>query len=448
MFKAAIYIRVSTDRQALEGDSLAAQRDALLDYVTKRDDIVLAGEYIDEGISGQKYNERDGLQAMLESCRSGETNLILFTKLDRFFRSVRHYASTQAELEKLGVKWIAIWEPIYDTTTPAGQLMVNQMMSFAQFEAQNTGQRIRSVFEYKVSQGEFTCGNPPLGYDIVNKHLITNDMAPIVLEAFKYYSFCGNLSESIREFLAKGFPRSRTGFRHFLSNSIYIGSYRGNDNFCEAIIPKELFDDVQRKLSIPVKTWSSNPRTHIFTGLMLCSECKQKLSAYNTYKTVQGNRKVYLWYRCRSHFSPSRDCSNNKSISEKKVEEFILSNIEPLVTQYILEADIRQAPAKKAHDKRETIQSKIKRLMDLYLDGALDIQEYKEKRGELEEQLSKIEDLPVTPQPNIEELKGLLDAGFPELYSSLTPEERRYLWRSVISEIIFHPDASLEVHFL
>ena len=144
MKRAALYIRVSSDKQVKEGDSIPAQREALRKYA-KEHNFLIAGEYIDDGISGTKYSQRDELQRMLSDVEARKIDIILFTKLDRYFRSVRHYTATQAILDKYGVGWTAIWEPIYDTTTPQGRLILNQMMSIAQFEAENTGQRIRQV---------------------------------------------------------------------------------------------------------------------------------------------------------------------------------------------------------------------------------------------------------------------------------------------------------------
>ena len=123
-------MRVSTVMQATEGDSLPAQREALLGYIHAHSDMVLVGEYMDDGISGQKYEERDELQRMLADVREGKIDLILVTKLDRLYRSIRHYLNLQDTLDKCGVGWTAIWEPIYDTTTPQGKFPGNLVITF------------------------------------------------------------------------------------------------------------------------------------------------------------------------------------------------------------------------------------------------------------------------------------------------------------------------------
>lgn len=208
MKRTAIYLRVSSDRQVQEGDSIAAQRQALTKYIDDRPDLVLAGEYIDDGISGTKYSQRDELQRMLADVEEGKIDLLIFTKLDRFFRSVRHYTAAQAILDKHGVGWTAIWEPIYDTTTPQGRLIVNQMMSIAQFEAENTGQRIKQVQAYKVTQGEVISGNAPYGYRIENKHLVPSEDAESVLLAFQTFERTGSINGSLMELAGvSGLPR-------------------------------------------------------------------------------------------------------------------------------------------------------------------------------------------------------------------------------------------------
>ena len=86
---------------------------------------------------------------MLDDVRLGRVNLIIFTKLDRWFRSLRHYLNTQAVLEANHCDWLAVDQPYFDTTTPHGRAFVAQSMTFAELEAENDSVRIRDVFDYK-----------------------------------------------------------------------------------------------------------------------------------------------------------------------------------------------------------------------------------------------------------------------------------------------------------
>lgn len=95
IIRTAIYIRVSTDQQAREGDSLREQEETLMAYIRDHEDMVHAGTYIDEGISGQKL-DREEFQQLMRDVQDRKIDQIIFTKLDRWFRSLRHYLNTQA----------------------------------------------------------------------------------------------------------------------------------------------------------------------------------------------------------------------------------------------------------------------------------------------------------------------------------------------------------------
>ena len=97
--RAALYMRVSTEKQVKEGDSIAAQQSALERYA-KEKGYIIVDTYIDDGISGTKA-DRDELQRLLEDVKQGRVDIVLVTKLDRWFRSIRHYLNTQELLEKL-----------------------------------------------------------------------------------------------------------------------------------------------------------------------------------------------------------------------------------------------------------------------------------------------------------------------------------------------------------
>jgi DNA invertase Pin-like site-specific DNA recombinase len=109
-----------------EGDSIQAQLSALRKYAEDHN-YEIAGEFIDDGVSGTLFNERDELQRLLEEVKKRNVDLIIFTKLDRYFRNLKHYLNTQEVLDKYNVPWIAIWEN-YETRTPQGRLMVNQRL--------------------------------------------------------------------------------------------------------------------------------------------------------------------------------------------------------------------------------------------------------------------------------------------------------------------------------
>lgn len=446
MKRVAMYIRVSSDKQVQEGDSLSAQRDALISYVNSHDDMVIAGEYMDDGVSGQKFEQRDELQKMLAAVRKREIDLIIFTKLDRFFRSVRHYAATQDLLNKYGVKWIAIWEPIYDTTTPTGQLMVNQMMSFAQFEAQNTGTRIRQVQAHKISQGEVISGSTPPGYSIKNKKLIPNDDADSVRTAFKEYARTGLLRHTLRAcFSLPGLPRSEPSFKKMLANTVYIGEHRGNPDFCEAIIDQDTFDSVQRQLQHGVR--ASQKRVYIFTGLLSCGECGRSMaSRYRVYHRQKGD-VVVNFYNCPRHLMGLRDCPNAKMIREPVLERYLVEHIQTELKDYVIRCEKKAKPAKDNRKKIAALEAKLGRLKELYLNDLIPLDEYKADRETIITELDSLRKEPTEEPLDMSAYSGLLEIDLGEYYYSLTPEKRRTFWRSIIKEIRFGIDRVFHVYF-
>ena len=449
MKRTAIYIRVSSDKQAQEGDSIAAQRQALIKYVDDRPDLVLAGEYIDDGISGTKYSQRDELQRLLEDVKAGNVNHIAFTKIDRWFRSVRHYTATQEILDKHNVSWTAIWEPIYDTTTPQGRLIVNQMMSIAQFEAENTGQRIRQVQAYKVTQGEVISGNAPYGYRIENKHLVPSETADSVLLAFKTFERTGSINGSLRELAdVPGLPRIQKDFKKMLKNPVYIGKYRGNDHFCEPIIPLPLWERVQELLPINIR--SNQRQTYIFSGLIRCAECGASYAA-NTRRRQRGNYlQIIHQYRCPKHYmrKPAQ-CTNTKVMNENVLERYLIENLSSMIEKTVIEYEATARPAKNKAAQIAKLNGKIDKLKELFINDLISLEEYKADKEKLTAQIEALQiEVPEEPAVNTEALKQLQGMNFRGIYEWMEPDEKRRFWRAIIKVIRFDKERNIEVEFL
>lgn len=439
--KTAIYIRVSSDKQAQDGDSIGAQRDALMNYVSSHEDLVFAGEYLDDGISGTKYN-RDELQRLLDDVRAGKVNLVLFCKLDRWFRSVRHYTATQEILDRYNVGWTAIWEPIYDTTTPQGRLIVNQMMSIAQFEAENTGQRIRQVQAYKVTQGEVISGSAPWGYSIKDKHLVPNEYAEHVLRAFKAFSINGSINGTLVEINGlEGLPRLQRGLKSMLSNPVYIGEYRGNPNFCPPIIPRDLWDEVQRQLPMNVK--KSQRHCYIFSGLVYCEECGCAMGGNARKRMRQKGEVLTLQYRCPKHFQRKpAQCINAKVLSEPVLERLLVAELEKTVQR--VDIEVKQKKPRDNSAQIAAVTRKIERLKELYLNDLITLDEYKQDKDAL---TAKLESLRAQNTPVFAPIRALKGVNITEVYKSLTPQEKRRFWRSIVSRIYFNAERGLRIEY-
>ena len=437
--RTAIYARVSTERQVKEGDSIQAQLKALREYVNGNEDYLLVSEYVDNGISGQKSEERDNLQRLLNDIENDRIDLVLFTKLDRWFRSMRHYMNTQAILDEHKVAWKAIWEN-YDTTTPQGRLIISQMLSIAQFEAENTTQRISAVFDFKVQRGEVLSGHQPMGFDIVDKKLVPNRDAPAIRKAFEVYASTGKLTKAINIF------ESMTGheikvtknFSLMLKNEKYMGKFRGNPNYCPPIVSEELFESVQRILE--ARPSHQRHYDHIFTGILYCSECGKKMCVQKYLRELKHGSYYVVQYFCNEHRKRHGTCVNKNSISESKIEEYLLDTIKGEVT-YIFGEKQEDADKIRADEIQKEIiqtQQKLKRLKDLYIIGDFGIEDYISKKTALEEELVRLESelkKSKTVIPN-EFAEAILIGNPRMIYSALkTNEEKKIFWANLIKRI-------------
>ena len=183
----ALYARVSTEEQAIHGLSIEAQSEALEEWA-KQEHANVVGTYIDAGISARKpASKRPSMQRLLADIERGKIDMVVFTKLDRWFRNIAEYYKVQEILERHGVNWRTIHED-YDTSTASGRFKVNIMLAVAQDEADRTSERIKAVFDSKRKRGEVVSGSVPPGVKIENKkHVVDPDVAPMVQDIFQFF---------------------------------------------------------------------------------------------------------------------------------------------------------------------------------------------------------------------------------------------------------------------
>lgn len=441
MKRAALYCRVSTDQQVNEGDSIQAQLSALRKYASNHN-YEIAGEFVDDGVSGTLLDGRDELQRLLEEVKKRNVDLILFTKLDRYFRNLKHYLNTQEVLDKFGVPWIAIWEN-YETKTPQGKLMVNQMLSFAQFEAEQTGQRINQVFSYKKTKREALSGKVPYGYKIVDKHIVPDpEKAEIARRAFGTYIETGNMCETLRQVQGNGMPTTQRGLKCMLRNRKYIGEAYGDDKYIEPIIDRDVFDEVQHMLEMNIKP--KRVYTYVFSGLVWCSDCGRKMTG--TTDEYKAKKIRYKLYRCMYHYRPVPTCGCTASLNEAKLEKHLVKNLEELSFESIQESgSLNSDDIMKQIENEE---KRLSRLKELYVNELITLDEYKhdaeDYRGRIADLKRKLSNYS-TDSKNA--LKQLIGANLADWYWTLSEDEKRSLWRSVISKIWYGSDKKLRIEF-
>ena len=430
--RAAIYVRVSSDRQAKEGDSISAQLDALRKYIRKYS-YECIGEFVDDGISGTKY-DRDEFQKMLDLVEAGKVDIILVTKMDRLHRSLRNFLNMQDVLDRNGCHWKAIWEPSYDTTTPQGRMIVNTMMNLAQFEAEQTGERVRQVQNHKVNRREVISGSTSPGYSIVNKHLVVNDDADDVRRAFEIYDRTNSLAETVRAMAGTNLPKSANGMKQMLMRTWYIGEGYGVKDFCPALVDREQFERVQVALKRNIK--GNQKHVYLFSGLLRCAECGCVMAGLTRKRE---RRNPASLYRCTKHFQRyAEKCDNAKVITENVLERKLLDMLPNIIIEQIEVHEKRQIPVVSYERQKSALEKKIERLKVLFVNDEISLEEYRVDKSTLMKQIAELAPVkPSEPPQAVLQLQGL---NISEIYNTLTKSERRAFWRGIIKEIRFDKD--------
>lgn len=270
--RCAIYTRKSTE-DGLEQDynSLDAQYDACTAYaLSQRHEgwSLVTERYDDGGFSGGNM-DRPGLNALLADIKAGKVDIILLYKIDRLTRSLSDFARIVETLDSAGASFVSITQS-FNTTTSMGRLTLNMLLSFAQFEREVTGERIRDKIEASKKKGIWMGGPVPLGYDVIERKLIENKSeAKLVRHIMQRYLDLGSVKALAQELDSDGYRtkiqiRTSTAnkggcaFRrgtiyHLLSNRIYLGEIvhkgKGYAGEHQPIISMELWDRVQQALA-------------------------------------------------------------------------------------------------------------------------------------------------------------------------------------------------------
>ena len=415
--KVFLYLRVSSEEQAKHGYSLDAQEEALKTFCEKHNHVIL-GIYRDEGISGRKpYTKRPAMIQLLADLPIVKPDIILFTKLDRWFRNIKEYYKVQDILDKNKVDWKAINEE-YDTSTASGRLYVNIKLSIAQDEADRTSERIKDVQDQLIMQGKVLGGTVPFGYAIKNKRVVFGENIGIVKEAIDHYMTFQSAHATAKMLNEKyGYDFNQTRLIRLFRSTLLKGEYRQNHNYCEPLLSSAEWDELQEVINRNIKH-SPRQRIYLFTGMIKCPYCGRKLGGI-----YDGTRK---YYRCARHYFGS--CPMPKHVNEKKVEKWLLDNIEH---------DFKVNVTEKPKEKRESpakYRERLKRLNDMYLMGNISESEYKDKSAELQRKIAELSKEPVKKEIRFE-------TNWKSLYEELDDEHKRAFWRGLIKGIVVDENA-------
>ncbi|MDE7262368.1 MAG: recombinase family protein, partial [Oscillospiraceae bacterium] len=418
---------------------------AALEAWAKANSCKVIGTYTDAGISARKpASKRPELQRLLADVKAGKGDLIVFTKLDRWFRNIAEYYKVQEVLEKYHVDWRTIHED-YDTSTASGRLKINIMLSVAQDEADRTSERIKAVFHTKREKREPLTGNCPTGYRIEGKKLVKDPPTePAVTAFFQKFLACGSVSVAQREALDHGLRIEYQLASKMLDSPAYYGHYYNTDGMTPPYITKEEFDRIQALRLRTVRKTKQN-RTYLFSGIAVCGECGYHLGGRTNVRN-----KVPL-YNCPGHYIKRSGCENKTNISERKIEAYLLDMLEEKVRLYKIEYARMLAEKKDVDYKPEiaSIRAKLGKLKELYLNDLISLEEYRTDHAALSARLEELLalDLP-KKKPNLERIEQKVCKGWRETYDGLSKADRREFWQALVTEIRIYPDRHIEYDLL
>lgn len=312
--RCAVYTRKSSDEGLEQSfNSLDAQREACEAYIASQKHEgwkLVPTAYDDGGLSGGTMN-RPALQRLLEDITAGHLDVIVVYKVDRLTRSLADFAKLTDLLDGAGACFVSVTQA-FNTSTSMGRLTLNVLLSFAQFEREVAGERIRDKIAASKKRGMWMGGMPPLGYDVRDKQLVVNQAeAQTVQTIFESYLRLGTVAQlkacmdaqgvvsKVRTIKGKttgSITISRNGYHTILKCPLYRGMihhkgqhYPGNH---QAIIDQEIWDAVQAQLAANASTAASATsaqQSHLLTGLIF-DEDGERLSPSHSTKRIKSAR--------------------------------------------------------------------------------------------------------------------------------------------------------------
>lgn len=459
ILRCAIYIRVSTSEQMMHGKSLEAQRQYLEQYA-KEHGMVIVGVYADEGKTARKeLKKRKAIHALLEDVKAGKVDVILFWRLDRWFRNMSDFYKVQDILDEYGVRWISASEPGINMETRDGRLQLNVVLSIGQNEVDTTSERIKFVNEASIRQGKVIFGNAnmPRGYKVGmvdgKKCMVKDPEQEELVNAFYDYFEKHQSKQGTLRYMQRNYdPEFSYGvLRTMLSSEFYKGTYRGVP-YCPAYVSEDRWMRIQAISKKNIRHAHSG-RVYYFSGLIRCPSCGQLLCGTGCKSVINrktGEKKDYCYYRCNRAMI-DRICTNTHRLSQNLIERYLLDNLEREFEAYKIRVeDIRQKKKKAAPVRTEKqIEKEMERLNLLFQKGRIEWDYYSGEYDALEKEKDELNKRVPEPEPDYTFIETLLAQDFRRIYSSLTPENKRSFWKNTIRQIHLKDDYEVDcVDFL
>ena len=353
--RCAIYTRKSSE-EGLEQEfnSLDAQRLAGENYIASQQHegwVLVPQHYDDGGYSGGNL-ERPGLKRLFQDIRDNQIDCIVVYKIDRLTRSLLDFTRIIALFDEYNVSFVSVTQS-FNTSNSMGRLMLNVLLSFAQYERELTGERIRDKVDASKKQGMWMGGTIPLGYDVNDRKLVINEAeAKIIRLLYQQFLETQSLISVVRDINALGLRTKhwisnagivhsgrafeKKNVRRILQNPMYRGKVRhkGQDynGQHEAIIDEKTWQQVQACFSQrerPPGIGARRTTVPLLKGLIRCGECDTCMIPTYTHK--QG--KQYRYYLCEHQHRGMQDNCAIGRIAAGVIETVVIKQVTRLLKQ-------------------------------------------------------------------------------------------------------------------
>lgn len=359
--RCVVYTRKSSE-EGLEQEynSIDAQRDAGHAYITSQHAegwIAVTDDYDDAAFSGGNM-ERPALRRLMTDIEAGKIDVVVIYKIDRLTRSLTDFSRMVEVFERYGVSFVSVTQQ-FNTTTSMGRLMLNILLSFAQFEREVTGERIRDKITASKKRGMWMGGIPPLGYDVDNRRLVQNSKeAKLIRHIFQRFVELGSSATLVRELkldgvtskawttqggkVREGKPIDKSLIYKLLNNRTYLGELRHKEQWYQAehiaIIDVKLWGDAQAILASNGRVRGNTTRATVpflLKGLVFGNDGRA-LSPWFTTK----NGRRYRYYLPQRDAKEYAGASGLPRLPAAQLESAVLEQLRAILRQPALIAEI------------------------------------------------------------------------------------------------------------
>ena len=447
--RVADYARCSSDEQKKNGYTVADQLDYMENFA-RENDLIVVGEYVDEGISATlEISKRKALAQLIADAKAGMFDIIIFKCIDRFFRNTEEYYTAQKQLRKAGVTWISIEEPDLDPDDADAAFKINIYLAMAEYEARKTSKRIRFNNKMRTKNKQVVTGTQCFLFpwkvdgEKKNRHLVRDiDQADRLYDILDHFEMHQSKRATLAYHNSKYDPISYQTLTNLLTDTLLYGEYKGVSDFVEPWITKERFDNIAAILKRNTRHSTKTSRTFLFSGLIKCHCCGNLLAG--NYHGFCGSSEIYH-YRC-NNYRMTKICPNSFVLNEKKIETQLLDNLEQYMANEIARVESikeKNIPATDNSKKIAALQKEKQRLNTMFRKGRIEEEEYDAEFAALENELKKLDTEEKPEERDLTALKQVIESEYRTIYESLDRPHRKAFWRKLIKEFIVDEDKQI-----